>query len=155
MSRPEYSQWSQALSRVSNAWDTPLNLAATAGNYAALAVHAPISLNRISFLVTTATTSGSVAGAVSFVRFPTYGATTNSVAIGTLTIPTAAAVGAVYYKDLQTKGSFALNAGEELMVRIAVQQVDSGTAAGAGWVGFTYDPAPDAVGNQSNMTASA
>ncbi len=152
MSRPEYSSWSQALSRVSNAWDTPLNLAAAAGNYAAYAIHAPVALNRVFFLVTTATTTGSVAGQVGFVRFPTYASTTGSVAIGALTIPNASAVGAVIYKDLAYTR---LNAGEELMVQIKVQGVDSGTATGAGWVGFLYDPAPECPASQSNMVASA
>ena len=152
MSRPEYSSWSHAIQRIDNSPDTALNLAASTGNYAGYAIHQPIAINRITFLVTTATTSGSVSGAVSLVRFPTYASTTGSVAIGTLTIPTAAAVGSVYYKDV---AYVKLNAGEELMIRKSVQAVDSGTAAGAGFVGFLFDPAPDAVANQTNMVASA
>lgn len=148
MSRPEYSSWSHAIQRVDSSPDTPLNLAASTGNYAGYAIHQPIALNRVTFLVTTAVTSGSVAGAVSFKRFPTFASTTGSVSIGTMTIPTAASVGQVYYKDLAyTK----LNAGEELMIQKAVQAVDAGTAAGAGYVGFLFDPAPDSVGNQTNM----
>lgn len=152
MSRPEYSDWSRMIQRVDNAEDTPLNLAAAVGNYAGYAVSGPVALNRVTFLVTTAVTSGSVAGQVAFKRFPTYGSTTGSVSIGSLIIPNAASVGQVYYKDL---GYVKLNAGEELMIQKGVQAVDAGSAAGAGWVNFTFEPAPDAVGNQTNMIASA
>ncbi len=152
MSRPEYSSWSHAITRISSGPDTALNLAATAALWAGYAVHAPVALNRIDFLVTTQTTSGSVAGQVGFIRYPTYGSTTNSVAIGTLTIPNAATVGQVYYKDV---AYVKLNAGEELAVWITRQCVDAGTAAGAGFPGFLFDPAPDYVTNQTNMVASA
>lgn len=152
MSRPEYSQWSHALVPKSNATLTALNLAASTGQYAGYAVMAPVALNRIMFLVSTAVTSGSVAGQVVFKQYPTFGSTTNSVALGTLTIPNAAAVGSVYYKDIAyTK----LNAGDELSVLIGVQAVDAGTAAGAGYVGFQFDPAPDYVGNNTDQIASA
>ncbi len=152
MSRPEYSSWSHSLVRIDSALDTALNLAASVGNYAGLAVHAPIALTRVSFIVTSAVTSGSVAGQVAFKRFPTFGSTTGSVSLGSLTIPNAAAVGQVYYKDLTYAR---LNAGEELMIQKGVQAVDAGTAAGAGFVGFLFDPAPEYVANQSNMIASA
>ncbi len=152
MSRPEYSMWSHALVAKATTPFTALNLAAAAAQYTGYAVHAPVALNRISFLVTTAVTSGSVAGAVAFKQYPTFGSSTNSVAIGTLTIPNAAAVGQVYYKDVSY---VRLNAGDELAVLINVQAVDAGTAAGAGFVGFTFEPAPEYVANQSNMIASA
>lgn len=152
MSRPEYSSWSHALARVDSGFDTALNLAASVGNYAGYAVHAPIALNRISFIVTTAVTSGSVAAQVAFKRFPTFGSTSGSVSLGALTIPTAASVGQVYYKDI---AYVKLNAGEQLMIQKGVQAVDAGTAQGAGFVGFLFDPAPDYVTNQTNMVASA
>lgn len=152
MSRPEYSGWSHAIVAKSNAPLTALNLAAATGQYAGYAVHAPVALNRISFLVTTAVTSGSVNGQVAFKRYPTFGSSSGAVAIGTLTIPNAAAVGSVYYKDVSY---VRVNAGEELAVLINVQCVDAGTAAGAGFVGFLFDPAPEYAGNQTNMTASA
>lgn len=152
MARPEYTQWDSLLVQTSNAWLTPLNLAAATGNYAACAIMTPLALNRLSFLVTTAVTSGSVAGQVAFKRYPTYNSSAGSVAIGTLTIPNAASVGQVYYKDV---GYTKLNAGEQLQILIGTQAVDSGTAAGAGYVGFSYEPAPDSTGNQTNMVASA
>jgi len=152
MSRPEYSSWSHAVVRIDSAADTALNLAASVGNWAGYAIHAPVALNRISFLVTTAVTSGSVAAQVGFYRFPTYGSTSGSVLIGALTIPTAASVGQVYYKDVAYAR---LNAGEELMITKKVQAVDSGTAAGAGFPGFMFDPAPEYVANETNMVASA
>lgn len=151
MSRPEYSQWSHAIVATSTGAATALNLAAVVGNYVAYAVHSPIALNRLSFIVSTATTSGSVAGQVAFKRYPTFGSSAGSVAIGTLTIPNAAAVGQVYYKDIKY---VQLNAGEQLQVLINVQAVDAGSAVGAGFIGFLYDPAPDAIANQTNMIAS-
>ncbi len=151
MSRPEYSSWSHAVTRLSNASDTGMNLAATAALWAGYAVHSPIALNRISFLVTTQTTSGSVTAQVAFVRYPVQ-ASTGSVALGTLTIPNAATVGQVYYKDI---AYVKLNAGDELAIWCSRQCVDAGTAAGVGFPGFQFDPAPDSVGNQSNMVASA
>lgn len=151
MSRPEYSSWSHALTRVDSSPDTALNLAATVGNYAGYAVHQPIALNRVTFLITTAVTSGSVNAQVAFKRFPTYASTTGSVSIGSITILNGASVGQVYYKDLPY---VRLNAGEELMIQKGVQAVDAGSAAGAGFVGFSFDPAPDAAANQTNMVAS-
>ena len=156
MSRPEYTMWSHALQATSTGSTTPLNLAATAAIYVGYAITTPIALNRVSFLVTTLVTAGSVAGQVSFVRYPTYGSTTNSVAIGTLTIPNAATVGQVYYKDVYSStSSLTLNAGEELAIWIARQAVDSGNATGAGYVGLTFEPSPDSVGDQKNMVLSA
>jgi hypothetical protein len=130
-------------------------LAQAVGNYTSYAVCAPLALNRISFLVTTATTSGSVAGQVAFFRHPTYASTASSVALGTLTIPTAATVGQVYYKDVyKSTASLTLNAGEELTIYHLTQSVDSGTAAGAGYVGFEWEPAPDSDADQTNMVKS-
>ena len=151
MSRPEYTMWSHALSRASGAWDTALNLAASAALYAGYGVHQPIALNRISFLVTTLVTAGSVAGQVGFVQYPTYASTTNSVSLGVLTIPNATAVGTVVYKDISY---VQLNAGNELAVWIKTQAVDSGNATGAGFPGFTFEPAPDSVGDQTNLLLS-
>ncbi len=152
MARPEYTDFSNLVVPVSSGFTTALNLAATAALYQGYAVMAPVALNRLSFIVTTATTSGSVAGQVGFIRYPTYASTAASVAIGTLTIPTAAAVGSVYYKDVAYSK---INAGEELAVWITRQQVDSGTATGAGFVGFSFELAPQSVADQSNMVASA
>jgi hypothetical protein len=152
MSRPENSQYSHCLSSIGTGGATALNLAAAVGLYIGYAVHSAVSLNRLSFLVTSAVTAGSVAGQVAFKRYPTYNSTAGSVAIGTLTIPNAAAVGQVYYKDVKY---VQLNAGEELAILINVQAVDAGSASGQGFVGFSYEPAPDSVGDQTNMVLSA
>jgi hypothetical protein len=151
MSRPEYSDWSRMIQRIDASEDTALNLAAAVGNYAGYAVSMPVALNRLSFIVTTAVTSGSVNAQVAFKRFPTYASTTGSVSIGSLIIPNASAVGTVVYKDV---AYVKINAGEELMIQKGVQAVDAGTAAGAGFVNFTFEPAPDAEVNQSNMVKS-
>ncbi len=143
--------WSHALSRTSSGADTALNLAASAAFYCGYGVHAPVALNRLSFIVASAVTSGSVAAQVGFINYPTYGSTTNSVTIGLLTIPTASAVGTVIYKDVAYLQN---NAGSELAIWISRQAVDSGTAAGTGFPGFTFEPAPDSVGDQSNIVAS-
>ncbi len=152
MARPEYTDFGQMVAPVSSGFTTALNLAATAALYQGYAILSPVALNRISFIVSTLVTAGSVAGQVSFVRYPTYASTAGSVAIGTLTIPNAAAVGQVIYKDVPY---VKLNAGEELAVWIARQAVDSGNATGAGFVGFSFESAPDAVANQTNMVLSA
>ena len=152
MARPDFTDFGNMVAPVSAGYQTALNLAAAQALYQGYAVLQPIALNRISFIVTTAVTTGSIAGQVGFVRYPTYGSTTNSVAIGTLTIPTAASVGQVYYKDVSY---VKLNAGEELAVWIARQGTDGGTAAGAGFVGFSFELAPDADGNQTNEVKSA
>ena len=156
MSRPEYTMWSHGLQATTTGSTTPLNLAATSAVYVSYANMVPIQLNRAYFLVTTAVTAGSVAGQVAFVRYPTYGSTAASVALGTLTIPSAASVGQVYYKDIfSSTANQTVNAGESLNIWIARQAVDSGTAAGAGYVGFSFEPDPDSVGNQTNMVVSA
>ena len=156
MSRPEYSQWSHILVQSSTGSATPLNLAQAVGNYTSYAVLSPVTLNRISFLVTTLVTAGSVAGQVAFFRHPTYGSSASSVALGTLTIPNAATVGQVIYKDVyKSTANLQLNAGEEMTIYRLTQAVDSGNATGAGYVGFMFDPAPDADANQTNQVKSS
>ena len=150
---PEMYMWSSCLKRKSNAEDTALNLAAAAASYGGFAVLQPISVKRLLFMVTTQVTAGLTAPAVNFLSKPTYGNTSNQVTLGTLTITNGATVGQVFYKDLSD--ATRVSAGYELTLNASVQAVDSGTAAGAGWFGMIWEPAPDADANQSNLVKSS
>ncbi len=153
MSYPEMVVFEGYLKRKTNAPDTALNLAAAAAQYAGYAVLQPISVKRLLFFVTTATTFGTLAPKVAITNRPTYASSSNATTIATMTIPTTAAVGNVYYKDIAD--ATRINAGNELSLDINVQGTDSGTAAGAGWFTFVWEPAPDADANQTKTTAGA
>lgn len=140
------------LSWGSNAYLTAANLAATAADWAVLKVQHPVQLKRISIFITTAVTAGQTAPQVTVWSRPTSATTANQVSLGVLTIPTAAAVGGVYYKELE---SVRIPAGYDLALQVSRQAADAGTAAGAGFIGFLALADQEVPANQSKMVASA
>ena len=153
MSYPEMLMYGQCLKRKSNAEDTAVNLAAAAASYGGYAVLMPINIKRFLFMVTTTVTSGLTAAQVQLLSRPTYGSSSGAVTLATLTIPTATAVGVVLYKDISD--STRVQAGYELQIQApSVQAVDGGTAAGTGWVGFLWEPSPDADAAEANLLKS-
>lgn len=154
MSYPEMIVYSEYIKRKSGAPDTAINLAAAAASYAGYAVFQPISLKRLMFFVTTTVTAGTTAPKVGWLNYPTYANSSGAVTLGTITIPTGAAVGNVYYKDVSD--ATRILAGTELVLQAPLTQAaDSGTAAGAGWMGMVWEPSPDADANNTKVIASA
>lgn len=154
MSYPEMINYENSLKRKSNAIDTAVNLAAVAASYAGYAVLQPVSVKRLMFFVTTQVTAGTTAPKIQLLSYPTYASATSAATLGTLTIPNGAAVGNVYFKDLSD--ATRVLAGAELAIQApSTQAADAGTAAGGGWVGFIWEPAPDADANNTKLVASA
>lgn len=143
---------SHALIRKSNAHDTAEDLTATAAVYGGYLVTYPIAIRRIYFYVTEALVASSAAAVVEFNQRPMYGTGSGEVLLGQITVPHAAAIGAVYYKDISP---VRLNPGDELSYEHVTAITSTGTAAGKGFYGILYELAPEAVANNSDMIASA
>lgn len=104
-------------------------------------------VKRLMFAVTTLF-STSTPAIINFYARPTHGSTTGQVLLGFLTIPTAAAVGKCYYKDIEPAQR--VPAGWELVVNVGT----AATSAGAGIPNFEADESPEVPLNQSNLVAS-
>lgn len=131
---------------------TAANLAATAADWAVAKVHHPIQVKRISFFVTTAVTAGTTAPKVTVYSRPTSASASGQATLGVLTIPNGAAVGAVYYKDLE---SVRVQPGYDLAFVVSLQATDGGTAAGAGFAVARVLEDHEVPANLSKMIASA
>lgn len=151
MSNPEYMVFSGELKRKSNAEDTALSVIQAAGQYAGYAVMRPINVKTLMFFVTTQITTGLVPCKVAVTSRPTYGSSSGAVTLGSMTIPTASAVGTVVIKEISD--AVRVNAGNELSLDVAVQGTDSGTAAGAGFFQILWEPSTEADANQSKIVA--
>lgn len=112
---------------------------------------ARMKVKQLQAMVSTAIVStGAVA--LSFYRRPTHGSTSGEVLLGTLTVPAATAVGKTIYKNVVLDDvTVSLNAGEELVVKLATAATTSGKAI----CNFVADEDPEVDLNQSNLVASA
>lgn len=140
------------LIRKSNAHDTAINLAAATGTYGGYLVTKPVAVRRFSFYVITNVLAGTTAPIVGLRRRPTYNSASGELTIANLTIPNAAVLGTVYYKDIS---AYQIHPGDELSVERAVQAADSGTAAGTGFIDVELESSPEVPANESDMIASA
>ncbi len=105
----------------------------------------PLRMRAIWATVTVAVTT--TATVLTFKARPTPGSATGEITIGTLTIPTSAAVGRTVYK----KGlDVMVPAGHEISI-----QTDGAGDAGTVAAGFEADPSWEAPVNNSLMLASA
>lgn len=105
--------------------------------------------HQVRRIMATVDTIMSSTGAVviTFYRRPIYGTTTSQVSIGTLTIASTAAVGKVYYKDVE---------GPVILEGDQVAAVVTTTATTSGKVINNYigDESPEQAANITNMVAS-
>jgi len=137
------------LSKLLNVFDstTPVVLTSNAVIKKFAAVR-EFNLRRVAVGITTLTSSsGGIVVTIS--RYPTMGANTSAVVLGTITIPSATAVGSVYYKDLTTV--YKILPGQELVFEVTT----AATSAGAGVCMFDADDSPETAANITSMTASA
>lgn len=103
-----------------------------------------VNVERFLFQLTTAVAGGPVVLALR--QRTGYGVTAGQITVATLTIPTGAAIGQIYYKDVDP---VKLVPGQEL-----VAEVTSAGSAGAGFVGVKMGHSPEMPGNVSVMVAS-
>lgn len=136
---------SGAIVRQSNAHDTAEVLTAAAAAYGSYVCHAPLSINAITFQISTATAdlTNSVVG----LQRVTVGDVTSSIV--NMTIPTGTAVGKICRKNCS---AYQLLAGDKLEMKHITQGGLGGTPAGAGFYGFLASLEPENAGNQSNYT---
>lgn len=153
MSYPEMVVYEASIKRKSNAIDTAVNLAGVAASYAGYAILQPVSLKRLMFFVTVQATTGTTNAIVNWQSYPTYASSSGAITLGTITIPNGATVGKIYYKDISD--STRLAAGSELALALQVAGTDGGTAQGSGWMGFIWEPAPDADANNTLLVKSS
>ncbi len=152
MSYTNGSPYSGTFIRKSNALDTAEVLSAAAAVYGGYLVTKQCKIKRIKFYVTLLVAASTTAPVVEFNRRPTYNSSSGEIALGTLTIPNGAAVGSVYYKDIDPVVLFP---GDELSFEHITQAVDASAAAGAGFYAFEIEEDPEVPANQSKMIASA
>lgn len=131
---------------------TALTLTGAPAVYSVFHIGSRVKVKRIMFKVSTLVANNTIAAQVAFYQRPTPGSTSGEVLLGTLIIPTAAAVGKVIYKDLQ---SVSLACGQDLVVKLSVTGTDSGTAAGAGFALFEAILDPEDARSEANMVLSA
>ena len=143
---------SMALMRLSNAFDTAENLAASAAVHGGYIVMRPIKVTAFYFAVTTLVAADNVAPVIEVNRRPTVASSSGEAVIASMTIPEAAAVGKVYYKFVEPVLCYP---GDELSFELVTQATDSGTAAGAGFYGVDYELVSEAVSNCGDWVASA
>lgn len=120
---------------------------ANISNFIALA---KVQVKRLSFVVTVATVStGGIV--LSFYKRPVAGGgvTTNQVLLGTITIPTAIAVGSVYY--LEISGSV-LQPGEALECDVTTAAAGGGAAGSGYFLPQEVEENPDTGLNYTNAT---
>lgn len=99
--------------------------------------------------VVTQTANATTAAVINFIRRPTAGSASGETTIATITVPTTATAGQVYYKDgLNVR----LMPGESVVVSV-------GTAGGAGFTSFSgiinVERSTEVPGNISAMIPSA
>lgn len=151
MAYPQSALVGEPATWASNAFLTALQLSAATGDWAVQNVHASLIIRRISFFIKTPVTCGTATPVITVFKRVTTNSTTSQVAIGTLTIPTATAVGKVIFKDLS---SIRVSPGHDIAFAITTQGTDSGTATGAGFCSYIAEIDPEYFGNLTNMTAS-
>jgi hypothetical protein len=110
----------------------------------------PIKVKRIMLKITAATvSSGNIVVAVK--KRPTIGSASGEVAIGTITIPTAVAANAIYYKDVT---GVVCAQGDEICFDVTTAAAGGG-AAGTALPMIEAEEDPEVPANNSNMVASA
>ena len=136
---------------------TALNLAATAAQWIGFACLSPVMATRLKFVVTTAVSASTTAPVVAVKRRPTLGSSSGAVTIASMTIPSGASIGQVYYLDVSygsgTSNKY-INAGEELSLECTVQATDGSSATGAGFFVCERENVIDQAANQTNMVAA-
>lgn len=136
----------------SNAFLTAASIGGSVADYAVWNVVESVSLTRIMWFTKTLVASSTANEIYTFYQRPTSGSTSGQVAIGTLTIPTATAVGKVLYKEIE---SVILLPGQDLAIKRTTQGTDGSSVAGAGFFGFKYFGTNEDPRSAANMVKSA
>lgn len=127
-----------------------IDLTSAAVQSFAISLQANARVFRLQAKVTTATVStGSIV--LNFRRRPTFGSASGQSSLGTITIPTAIAVNAVYYKDITP---VVCNVGDQIVVEVTTAAAGGG-AAGKAVCDFLADYDPETAANSSGFVASA
>jgi len=136
----------------SAAAQTALSLVGGVADYASWYAGEQFILTRLMIIVSTTTATSTANPVVTFYARPTFGSTTGQISIGTITVPTGTAAGAILYKNVE---SVKIPPGYTLTARLTTQGTDASAAAGAGFVMFKGFVAPEDPRNVSLMVASA
>jgi hypothetical protein len=114
----------------------------------------PCVIKRLMFNISEAVLAATTAPQVRFSKRVLQGSDTGAVVLGSLTLPSGAAVGEVYYKDIDP---VQFQVGDTLKVENTVQTVDpgSGTETGQGYYAFEADESPEEAVENSEMIESA
>jgi hypothetical protein len=128
-----------------------VDIGAANGTHGEFVCVQPCVIREAKFTVTLENVVGTTtAPYVVLTKYPTPGAAGTAVAIGTITVPTAATIGKSYYKsDL----AIACAVGDVVQVKWVIGT--GGTVAGIGNVDWKCEASSEVVGNNSDMVASS
>jgi hypothetical protein len=135
-----------AITRNSNAHDTAEVLTAAAAVHGSYNVHVPISVKRLTFVVSTAI-SDLTASVVRLTKVSLANVTTSLS--GNMTIANGLAAQKTVYKDFTPAK---IGAGEKLQLEHLTQGGLGGTPAGAGFYGFVGELLPESMTNETNAS---
>lgn len=141
-----------ALAPTTNNFLTAAQIGGSVADYQVWNVMEGVTLTRLMFFVKTLVASSTANEVYTFYQRPTSGSTSGQVALGTLTIPTASAVGQVIYKDIE---SVKLLPGQDLAIKRTTQGTDGSSVAGAGFLGFKAFSNVESPLNVTAMVKSA
>ncbi len=128
-----------------------INIGAANGTHGEFICVQPCTVREAKFVVTTTAVVGTTtAPYVVLTKYTAPAAGGSSTVVGTITVPTAAAVGKAYYKvDLST--SFAI--GDVMQIKWVIGT--GGSVAGVGNVDWKCEPNNEVPGNNTDMVASS
>lgn len=141
-----------ALQPVDTAGKSYINSVGSTGVGGEIVTMKRVEVRRIYYAVKIASLTGTANAVITFRIRPIFGSTSGQSTIGTLTIPTGAAIGQVIYKDVTP---VAVNAGSTVAFDLTTAGTDSGSATGTGMCGIDAYLLPEDRLNETKMVASA
>jgi len=128
-----------------------IDIGAASADAGELSCSVPCVVQQLQFHVTDEAASGTTtAPTVIFTKRPTPNSATSEAVVGTLTIPSGTAVGAVIYKELSSPVAFDVGDVMEISHTVGV-----GTPTGQGIAAFVCSSNPEVPANMSDMSASS
>lgn len=124
-----------------------VNLVGSTGVVVEYLMMKQVEVNRLMFGIRTLTATSTANPVVTFRKRLSFGATGGQTVLGTMTIPTGAAVGAVYYNDISP---VVLKVGNTIAIDLTTAGTDASSAAGNGIAGFELAPVPEDPKNETN-----
>lgn len=129
-----------------------VNLVGSTGVVGEFAVVRRCSVKRLVLWLKVASVDETVSAVVTYRLRPTFGSATGQTSLGTITVPTAQAIGTVLYKDIQ---NVTVPAGYTIAFDLTTAGTSAGSAAGTALCFVDLQPTSEDEKNETNMVKSA